>query len=33
MWFMNDGGGVNGRVNSGDNFRELFRTRPTPCAV
>ena len=32
-WFMNDGGGVNGRVSSGDSFRELLRTRRTPCAV
>ena len=33
MWFMKLGGGVNGRVNSGDNLRELRRTRAKPSAV
>lgn len=33
LWFMNVGGGVNGMVSSGENLRELRRTRPTPCAV
>ena len=33
LWFMNVGGGVNGRVNSGDSLRELFCTRRRPCAV
>ena len=32
-WFMNDGGGVNGRVSSDENFLLLLRTRPMPWAV
>ena len=32
-WFMNVGGGVNGRVSSGESLRELCRTRLMPCAV
>ena len=30
---MKVGGGVNGRVSSGDSLRLLRRTRPTPAAV
>jgi hypothetical protein len=30
---MNDGGGVNGRVSSGDSFFGLLRTRLMPWAV
>ena len=30
---MKVGGGSNGRVSSGESFRELRRTRATPCAV
>ena len=33
MWFMKVGGGVNGRVSSGESLRALRRTRLTPCAV
>jgi hypothetical protein len=33
MWFMKLGGGVKGRVSSGDNLRELLLTRRMPCAV
>ena len=33
MWFMKVGGGVNGRVSSGESLRELRRTRRRPCAV
>ncbi len=32
-WFMNDGGGVNGRVSSGDSFLLLLRTLFKPLAV
>lgn len=33
LWFMNVGGGSNGRVSSGDSLRALRRTRPKPWAV
>ena len=33
LWLMKLGGGVNGRVSSGDSLRELCRTRLTPWAV